>query len=149
FSDLVAVVFALSWLGGGVVIFLARHDKAGPRRGSLMPGEMITFGLFFGVGGYITSTALIGNPPHSAPPWCAVTTDPLLILTGRRGQNFTSLRRDAIHLIELKEHRDGTGTLTFNPLTPSQRNRKGQAPAPSFDRIENAEEVKYLILPSG
>jgi hypothetical protein len=146
-TDLVAVVFALLWLGGIVLMFRARLNKAGPRGGPLTPFEMMAFGLFFGLGLYLAIAALIGNFFQRGTTWYAVTSDRVVILSGRRGQRFTSLRRDAIYLIELKEHSDGTGTLTFNAPPPQQARRRGHGDPPSFERIENAEDVKRLIRP--
>jgi hypothetical protein len=106
------------------------------------------FGLFL-LAGVFGLLAQLREPFAEASATYHITPKRLIILRGRRRDHLVSIERDVIRQIEIKAHRDGTSTLTFNPPPPPANKERNNdlLDWPKFERIASGEGVKELILP--
>lgn len=153
-SDILAIPFSLLW--GGFALFWNIGVWTFPKTGGGIDWFMRLWGLpFLAVGLYL----IVGRFFYDA--WVrtrlsyAVTNQRVLFRGGSQSSKLTSREITSLPMIELTEHRDGTGTIVFDSeevgysIFGRSRGFGGWAPAASanaqFFRIDNPRRVYELI----
>jgi hypothetical protein len=155
-QDLVLMPFFLVWTGFSLfwelmalAMVFAGGEAAGP--GICFP----LFGLpFVAIGLYMLIGRFIMDVPARRRTYYALTDRRVLIVSGLRDRNVTSLPLGKIDNVEMILHRNGTGTLMFSgPM--STRMARGRyyssgsgynSTIPAFDHIQDPKAVYDMAL---
>src|SRR5439155_14280095 len=114
-QDALGIPFSLAWCTVVLFIALKRWTGQDGRHGPITALEMLEFAFMLSVGAFFLIGRFFTDAAERAGTFYAVTSQRVLILRGRRSPYMVSLERDAITNVILTRHRDGAGTLTFNP----------------------------------
>jgi hypothetical protein len=143
-ADMYLIPFTLLWAG-----FAIFWEASVVRDGA--PLFMVLWGIpFVVVGLYIVGGRFWIDARRRARTTYALTSERLLISSGRRAPAMKSLDLRTVSDITLRERRDGSGTITFGPTHPlaalyAGAAWPGVAQPPSFEMIPSARRVYELI----
>jgi hypothetical protein len=104
--DVFAIPFSLFWTGMVLFMFTATLDTPGFPDVVLV--LFLVFGLYFTVGRFVHDAALRKRIHY------AVTNERVLVISGLVSPKLTSLDLQRLPRLELSEHRNGTGTISFD-----------------------------------
>jgi hypothetical protein len=153
-SDALLIPFSLMW--GGFAIFWNVGVWSFPKTGENIDWFMRLWGLpFLAVGIYLIVGRFFYDAWLRKHLFYAVTDRRVLILRGVRSSKLTSRDFKSLPMLELTEHRDGTGTIAFDSDEVGYSmlgRRRGFAgwtrtatPNAQFFRIDNPRKVYELI----
>lgn len=153
-SDVLLIPFSLMW--GGFAIFWNVGVWTFPNTGAGDDWFMKLWGLpFLAVGLYLIIGRFFYDAWLRRNLYYAVTNQRILVLRRRQYAKLTSRDIQSLPMLELTEHRDGTGTLAFDSdqfgysMLGRHRGFGGWAPNAGantqFFRIENPRRVYELV----
>lgn len=151
--DTFLIPFSLLW--GGFALFWNISVWTFPDTGDGIDWFMRLWGLpFLLVGFYLVVGRFIHDAAIRKRLFYGVTNQRILVLRDRGSSKFTSLDIHRLPRLELSEHRDNTGTISFEADSSlfgvGTRNSFGYwtpalSNAPQFFRIDNPRKVYELI----
>jgi hypothetical protein len=145
-QDLFLIPFSLVWCGFAVFWTVAATSHGAPVFFTLWGLMFVCFGLFFVFGRFFTDLKKRQNTSYG------VTSQRVLILSGLLNRELRSLNLRAIPEISLKQHSDGSGTISFGSSTypgfGASRGWPGSEKAlpPAFEFIDEPQAVHRLVL---
>jgi hypothetical protein len=156
-ADLFIVPFFIFWTG--FACFWEAMAIGGFLEGGMGAAGicMPLFGLpFVAIGFFMLGGRFVGDVLVRRRTYYALTDRRVLIVTGLRGQNVTTLPLERIDSVGMNIHRNGTGTLTFtggpdaakfgSATIYARSTGNGANAPPLFDHIADPKRVYDLIL---
>jgi hypothetical protein len=136
-SDALMIPFSMLW--GGFALFwegMVLHTN-GPLLFKLWGIPFVLVGLYITIGRFFVDERKRARTVY------AVTDQRVLIITRLFGRQVVTLLRSRLPEINVSEHGDGSGTLTFGPETTGRRQRT----SPAFEFIADPKTVLALVMP--
>lgn len=135
------IPFSLMWAGFAIFWEVSVLRDSAPTFFSLWGIPFVAFGLYITVGRFFQDAWRRSQTAY------AVTSDRVII---RRGSSLKSLNVRTLSDVTLTERPDGTGTITFGPITFPMAmwagtSWPGVAQQPAFELIPNARRVYTQI----
>ncbi len=104
------------------------------------------------MGLYVTVGRFFVDARQRANTYYGLTNERVIILSGLFNRNIKSLNLGTLAQIDITQHNDGRGTITFGPSHPMVAWSSASWPSgnryapPSFEMIEDAKEVYRQIM---
>jgi hypothetical protein len=137
-EDAFIIPFSMVWAGGALF-----WEVMVLRDGAPLPFKL--WGIpFVLVGLYITIGRFFADARKRTATVYAITDQRVLIITHFFGREVVSVLRSKLPKINVCEHRDGSGTITFGPEVTGRR----QPASPAFEFITDHKMVLSLLVPS-
>jgi len=136
-EDGITIPFSLVWCGFAIFWEISTFSMGAPTFFSLWGIPFVLVGLYLVFGRFLHAARKAKHTGY------AVTNQRVVII--ERG-GVTSIPVDRIPSLEIRTHRNGSGTIYFEPQSYYRRNGKRYANSrKAFLHIENAGEVYRLI----
>lgn len=145
-QDAVLIPFSVLWCGFAIFWTVSVSSTNAPAFFKLWGLMFVGIGLFFVFGRFFTDSRKRRNTFYG------VTNRRVLILSGLAGKELRSLNLRAIPEILLKQHADGSGTISFGSATfPGNGAFRGWPGSekyllPAFEFIDDPQAVHRLVL---
>jgi hypothetical protein len=145
-ADVFLIPFSILWCGFAIFWEVGVLSSPAPTFFRLWGIPFVIVGLYLVFGRFITDACRRANTCYG------VTPKRILILSGIVTRSVKTIQIQSLDEMELKEHRDGTGTISFGRSTSpmgffadSSWPGMGHYLPPSFERIVDAREIRRLI----
>ena len=145
-SDVFMIPFSFLW--GGFAIFweYSAYTSGAPSFFLLFGSAFVLVGLYIIIGRFFFDMLKRGNTIYG------LTNERALILSGVFGQSMKSLNLKSISEVSIQLKSDGRGTIVFGStsgvqsmLSNSSWPGSGQTTPPSFELIENANQIYQMV----
>ena len=150
-ADALLIPFSIVWCGFAVfwevmasTAAVVANGRAGATAFPLFGVPFVLIGLYFVFGRFIFEARL------RARTFYGVTNERVIIVSENFGRRIKSLNLRTLSDISLNERADGSGTITFGPLSPYARwaaswPGASQFSSPAFDLIDGAKPIYELV----